>query len=237
MEGKAPFDVWAHPVETFDLHIPTWRSPRKDASILDHCRAIWSTQANWFRNAINMRTIASKQSFPGVRVKSLWSRDLFRVQSTPWLAPFREIALVSYKQLNQALAAGDDKTIKKLSAVSYQDHLLKVLRTQDLTKKYAWTFHGEKEPCKVVSIRAFPAHMGKEDPTFGSRLLIQALVRFDTLQSLQVYSRKGTLLAGDGKPKHVVEYLVFQKRMWYDTPWVIRDQLFDSLEGKYKMSN
>ena len=52
-------------------------------------------------------------------------------------------------------------------------------------------------------------------------------------QTLKVYNKKGVLIGGDEKPRRVVEYLVFQKRMWYDTPWVIRDQLFESLDAKY----
>jgi protein MBA1 len=28
--------------------------------------------------------------------------------------------------------------------------------------------------------------------------------------------------------KRVTEYLVFEKRMWYDGPWVIREQLWET---------
>ena len=28
--------------------------------------------------------------------------------------------------------------------------------------------------------------------------------------------------------KRVTEYLVFEKRMWYDGPWVIREQLWEA---------
>ena len=53
------------------------------------------------------------------------------------------------------------------------------------------------------------------------------------MQSLEVYTKRGERIAGDGTPKRVVEHLVFQKRMWYDGPWTIREQLFEQLEAKY----
>ena len=45
---------------------------------------------------------------PGVNVKSPWSLQLFRTQSTSsnaWLAPFRRAALEAYKEVNEAVAA------------------------------------------------------------------------------------------------------------------------------------
>jgi mitochondrial protein MBA1 len=49
------------------------------------------------------------------------------------------------------------------------------------------------------------------------------------LQTLHVYDRSGRLMkdAGHSTPKRVVEYLTFEKRMWYTKPWVIRDQLYE----------
>lgn len=54
------------------------------------------------------------------------------------------------------------------------------------------------------------------------------------LQSLEVYSKRGTLLRGQSEPKPVVEYLVLQKRMWYDTPWTIRDRLYEGVDTEYE---
>jgi len=34
------------------------------------------------------------------------------------------------------------------------------------------------------------------------------------------------------KIRHVVQYLVFEKRMWYDGPWVIREQIWDIVPKK-----
>lgn len=59
-------------------------------------------------------------------------------------------------------------------------------------------------------------------------------------QSLEIYDRRGNVLhkrAGDvtgtsgsfvpAEKQHVVQYLVLEKRMWYDGPWLIRDQVWD----------
>lgn len=108
-----------------------------------------------------------------------------------------------------------------------------------------------------MSIRAAEINLSRTPPKFGNRLVVQACVKFDSnqvsifsfsvnltqflircaSQSLQVYNQKGQLLGGDGKPKRVVEYLVFEKRMWYDAPWVVRDQLYEGLEGKFKSAS
>ncbi|KAJ3480764.1 hypothetical protein NLI96_g8121 [Meripilus lineatus] len=227
IEHLAPFDVWAAPVNTFG---------EMGASILDHVRAFFATQGNWFRNVIALYRMATENAFPGVKVKNRISTPLFSVQSTPWLVPFRQTTLDTYKRIQQAIASGDDKTIKRLTAADYQSQQLKFIRGQDSSKVYVWKFHGEKKPCKVVSIRAVQAHLGSEEPKIGNRLLVQALVKFDTMQSLQVYSKRGALLQGDETPKNVVEYLVFQKRMWYDAPWVVRDRLYEGIEAKVSTS-
>ena len=58
----------------------------------------------------------------------------------------------------------------------------RMIRSQDTRYVNVWKFHGERKPCKVVSIRANEAYYGSQAPRMGSRLAIQALVRFDTLQ-------------------------------------------------------
>lgn len=82
----------------------------------------------------------------------------------------------------------------------------------------------------------------------GNRLVVQALVRFDSMQvccgpsstsfrvnptavvqSLEVYSKKGALISPreSSAPRRVTEYLVLEKRMWYDAPWKIKQQMFE----------
>lgn len=233
VEHNLAFDVWAHPLPLFDLRVP---SP-KGASITDRLRGLWQSSSNIARNAVGLYNIASVNGFPGVSVKSAWSTQLFKTQSTPWLKPFLRDALSTYEQINEALAAQDSKAVKKLTTEAYQTHLLERLQKQNPSLRYRWTLHGQNEPCKVVSIRAAEINLSRTPPKFGNRLVVQACVKFDSNQSLQVYNQKGQLLGGDGKPKRVVEYLVFEKRMWYDAPWVVRDQLYEGLEGKFKSAS
>jgi len=231
------FDPWASAVETFDLYIPSYKSPRKDASLRDHLSAAGKTFRNWFMNVISMREMAKEYGFPGIKIRSPWSWKAFGVESTDdsaWIAPIRKATLESYLQLNQAVADGDEKTVRRLSIHAEQEHYLKLARKRDPSRVYVWKYHGERTPCRVVSIRCTPANLGTNVRNGDSRLLVQVLVRFDTLQSLEVYSKKGALLSGQSEPKPVVEYLAFQKRMWYDSPWVVRDRFFESVETQHQ---
>lgn len=146
----------------------------------------------------------------------------------------------------------DEKIIKSLAAGQQQLTYTKLIRSQDPRYINVWKFHGERSPTKVVSIRSMEAYYGAKAPRTGSRLVVQALVRFDTLQvrspllysclvtdnvlqSVETYSKKTGARVGETPPKPVVEYLVFQKRMWYDSPWIIRDRLYESLESRYNI--
>ncbi|KAI0069693.1 hypothetical protein K474DRAFT_1714011 [Panus rudis PR-1116 ss-1] len=234
-EHLVPFDVWAQPAPTFDLLIPSWTSPKKDATLGDHIRSHFLSHRNFWQNLFSMWRLARANSFPGVKLKGAISPNLFRIQSTPWLAPFRQMALENYQTIQQAVAAGDEKTIKKYTVDVYRTRALQLARGRNPSHVYVWNFHGENSPCKVVSIRCTEANLSAEPPKIGNRLLVQALVKFDTNQSLQIYNKRGVKLGGDENPRRVVEYLVFQKRMWYDTPWVVRDQLYEGVDAKYNI--
>ncbi|KAI8972899.1 hypothetical protein BD414DRAFT_499796 [Trametes punicea] len=228
-------DLSAAPLDLLDLHVPTWRSLKEGATLGDHLRAILQTQRNWLLNIRSLYRMAKARSIPGVKVRSPWSWQLFSTQSTKpgtWLAPFRQGALEAYKRVNEAVAARDEKSIKALTIGNQQSVYTKLVRSQDPRYLTVWKFHGERTPCRVVSIRASDAYVGAKKPRIGSRLAVQAVVRFDTLQSVETYSKKTGARVGKTEPKPVVEYLVFQKRMWFDSPWVIRDRLYEGLETR-----
>jgi protein MBA1 len=48
--------------------------------------------------------------------------------------------------------------------------------------KSIWRFHGELSPTRVISIRAVQGYLGIEEPKFGNRMLVHALVRIDSEQ-------------------------------------------------------
>ncbi|CAL1699613.1 unnamed protein product [Somion occarium] len=169
LESLSQFDVWATPVPLYDLHVPTKLSHKKNASLLDHARALWATTWNWYRNVATMRQMAKADAFPAVRVKSWRSRQIFAVQSTPWLAPFRREALDIYKDVQGAVATGDEKVIKKYTLDTYRARMLKMISNRDPSLVFIWKFHSENAPCKVVSIRATEGYGSIEPPRIGNR--------------------------------------------------------------------
>lgn len=45
-----------------------------------------------------------------------------------------------------------------------------------------WQLHRVVEPVQVLSFRVTQGHYGANEPKFGNRLLVHALVKFDTEQ-------------------------------------------------------
>ncbi|KZT71886.1 hypothetical protein DAEQUDRAFT_635569, partial [Daedalea quercina L-15889] len=241
MEKQLPYDPWGQPVQTFDVVIPGLLAKKRGATLAEHLRAAGATLRNWVRNVASMRIMAGDKGFPGIphtsTLSAVTSLQIFRAQSTKasaWVAPIRRAALDTYTRLNEAVAARDEDAVKALAIGDMRAHYLGLVRRQDPARRYVWRCVGERTPCRILSVRSTPAHLGMHVPNDGSRLLTQVLVRFDTLQSLEVYSKKGTLVhKQDAKP--VVEHLVLQKRMWYDSPWVVRDVLYEGLENHEKV--
>jgi len=183
-----------------------------------------------------------------------WPFLAFKCQSLKqdaWMSGVRVQALEAYKAVNKAVSLQDEKTIKRLTQSTYQDTLLKLLRRRDMNSIHYWrllnegpifpptptvkwwkfwqsdkAISGAAVPVKVLSIRATEGYLGKDDPKLGNRMLVHVLIKFDTKQSLQIHSKKGELLNPGQGAKRVVEYLVLEKRMWYDAPWTIREQIF-----------
>ena len=71
--------------------------------------------------------------------------------------------------------------------------------------------------------------------------MLVAAIYLGLLQSLEMYNKRGKALhkpangelyLGQGivpaEKRRVTEYLVLEKRMWYDAPWVIREQMYNS---------
>ncbi|KAK0203524.1 hypothetical protein DFS33DRAFT_1260899 [Desarmillaria ectypa] len=205
-----------------------------------------------------MWQLAARDSFPG---RDLVAKNLFEkyiswplkslkctsIAPGEWVSPLRQIALQTYKDLNAAIAKRDVKRVKQLSNVTYRDDIMSRMNKADPKLTYIWRFHKEVAPTKIISIRCTEGHLGATPPTFGNRLVVQALIRFETEQSLETYNQKGLAVhaPADGavsssiggtvvpaKPRRVVEYLTIEKKMYYDTPWYFRDQLWPAPGGK-----
>ncbi|KAF8530409.1 hypothetical protein BU17DRAFT_36274, partial [Hysterangium stoloniferum] len=175
-----------------------------------------------------MYRIAGSHSFPWNPNASRFSPQVLRTTSTKpntWLAPLRDAAFDSYKQLNMAVASNNVKTIHQLTAGAYKKRMLERAKTlhRNAPTRKTWQLHSLASPVQCVSIRSQQGNFGKAELLFGTRWYVQACIKFDTWQSLSIPS-SSKLSAPE--PKRVLEYLVFEKRMWYDEPWVARDQLW-----------
>lgn len=144
-------------------------------------------------------------------------------------------------------SSGNERQLKLLTAYEYEEHAMELLqrnvrRTPD--RSYTWRLIEEIEPVQIVSIRANVLYIAPEEPAQGNRLMVQLTARFETLQELVVRNKKGEILLPDGTPaekgytpppRRVVEYLVFENKMFYNDGWYVRDQMFESMKAKHKM--
>ncbi|KAG9221726.1 hypothetical protein CCMSSC00406_0005639 [Pleurotus cornucopiae] len=257
-------DPWAQRVDTLDVELPYAVNPFKPSeypSWRSMFEQFSQNRQHSLKNATSMWSLAGANAFPGVDLSGAkfrhklfkWPWHVFQCRSTKpnaWVAPFRAGALESYIELNNALAANDVKRIKTYAIDSYQDTQLKLLKKRSQEYLYKWRFHGELSPTRILSIRAMEGYLSPEEPRFGNRFMAHILVKFDTEQSLEIYDRKGhplhahkpeddhgkkTWLNVPAKKRRVIEYLVLEKRMWYDGPWTFRDQLWEKA-GKARVA-
>lgn len=245
-------DPWGQRVDTLDVMTPcSTRShfPSVRAMLDQFLR----NRLNDTKNATSLMLLAKENAIPGFdlsdaslsqKLVTSWPWRILTTQSTragSWLEPLRQIALQTYKELNIAVAQRNDKQVKRLATSIHQDNIIRMLKkNQNPSQTYIWRFHREVSPTKVLSIRGTEGHLGQDDPKFGNRMLLHALVKFDTEQSLEIYDKRGKALhkPADSEPnfgpgtfpaerRRVTEYLVIEKRMWYDGPWVFREQVYE----------
>ncbi|KAJ7065031.1 hypothetical protein C8F01DRAFT_1129190 [Mycena amicta] len=213
------------------------------------------------KNAFSMRHIGVSDAFPGVQVDPrmgwframfTFSRRVFQAQSlksTAWVSPMRQEFLDRYIKLNQAIM--HNEKLADLAMPPYADDVATVSRKRTAGNLYFWKFHREVSPTRILSLRAVDGDFGKEMPVTGTRIAVQALVRFDTEQSVEIYDRNGKALhelgptgeqqpARLGKtlhrlpatPKRVTEYLVLDRAMYLaNSKWRFRAQL-EALPGR-----
>jgi len=79
----------------------------------------------------------------------------------------------------------DDKEILKWTTYAYHKQsleLAKTLKSKYRDAKAIWELRREVNPTQVLSLRITEGYLAPENPRFGNRLLIHALVKFDTEQ-------------------------------------------------------
>ncbi|KAG2142478.1 hypothetical protein DEU56DRAFT_754795 [Suillus clintonianus] len=212
--------------------------------------------SNWLKNTFSMYTIAKAEAFTGVdcdfRSSHLFLPRTWRQlgnitshSSKSWLAPMRRIAMDNYLAMGHAIADKDEATLKVLTTADHATKVNKIIRTRKPSQFWQWkvlsdvsdkALFQEKSLFRplpilpgatVVSIRSGEVYVAKEPPKRGNRLVIHALVKFETEQELKVFTKQGQLVdAKSAEPHRVVEYLVLEKVGWYDNTWQVRDQIY-----------
>jgi len=249
-------DVWGQKVETLDvmIHYPIFSSRSQLGGLSNRWAQFWRNRLNGLKNATSLVALAAHNAIPGITtandrfLKKLfkWPFYIFGVKSTAstsWLATTRELALETYLQLNNAIAKNNLKEIKRLTTDSFLVDTLAAQKKRSSSHSYVWRFHREVNPTQIVSLRVTEGYLSPQEPKFGNRLMVHALVKFDTEQSLEIYDHHGKALhkpaaetAANGavpaEKQHVVQYLVLEKRMWYDGPWLVRDQIWEATPKK-----
>ncbi|KZT23716.1 hypothetical protein NEOLEDRAFT_1179930 [Neolentinus lepideus HHB14362 ss-1] len=238
-------DPWSGPSQLLDLHIPVTKSYKPNATFRDHAHEWNLMLQNYVRNVASMWRMAKSNAFPDVNVKSPWSFQIFKAASpsNAWLAPFLAIAQKTCVQAEDALANLDEKAMKRISSGAYQDEWVSRIRALSSMKE----LHTIKrdvihvKPTRVVSIRATEAYLGADEPKIGNRLLVQACVMHDRVQAISFYNKEGKKITREGaialnqelEHKRMVDFLVLEKKMWYDSPWTIRDSLHPGVKPKF----
>ncbi|KAJ7666124.1 hypothetical protein DFH06DRAFT_984788 [Mycena polygramma] len=208
------------------------------------------------KNAFAMNHLVVADSFPGVEIdpKLSWFRWWYlyisrvfgaqSLKSTAWVAPMRQEIFERYLQLNVAITKGNARRLDSFAMDPYLDEATMLALQKQTGYTFCWNFHREVSPTRILSLRVADGEYGKEIPVTGSRVGIQALVRFDTEQSLEIYDNNGralhTLAPGTppqppriGKkihyvpaaPTRVIEYLIADKALYDpDGKWRFRER-------------
>jgi len=225
-ESGSYLDMWSLPLETLDVHIPSFPARVKNATLRDHVALLRDNFLNTLKNISSMRKLAQENAFPRRETPSARSFQIFQATSTKdsaWVAPLRRTLLENYKRVNSAIAEGDSKLLTSLTTHEFAksaSRRLRSLHPAGSSASYRWRLVSQPSPVRIVSIRAVEGHLGLQPLRMGNHLYVNVIARFETIQSL---TRRG--VASTVEPKRIVEHLLFEKRMWYDTPWVIKEQL------------
>ncbi|KAG9313636.1 hypothetical protein JVU11DRAFT_5968 [Chiua virens] len=251
----AAADVWGTEMANLDAEIPydlrpmfrslTTKPMFAASKFSDLWYAIKHNTSNWMKNSYSMFVMAKANAFPGRNIK-LRIRTLGRILSVrnnspdALLAPLRQLALDTYRRVNTSIARGHEDTVKEFTSSSFQQKTIKAMRRREKGDTWVWSITSDVSdaalfpkskkrkaptPVEIVSVRAGEVYTENADPVHGHRLLIQALVKFDTTHKIDIVDKRGQAVSSDlTSSRKVVQYLLLEKVGWYDTPWKIKDQ-------------
>ncbi|VDB93781.1 unnamed protein product [Peniophora sp. CBMAI 1063] len=240
------YDMWAEAAETLDVIVPRkihfWRNLFTRFTI--DVPTIRSNFLNACKNAMAMYHLGMDPVFfrsSHIRFAQ-WSPltapfQVFgarRTDSRAWLYEHKDAFVQLYKEMSSATVQGDSVVLRRVA----RDEMLKSLEATAAAyakaaapkERREWTMHSLKS-AKVESIRTTPMMMSHKMPETGSRLLVHALVRIESEQSLRVTDHKRRPLPkGQWEPKRVVERVIFERRLWNtgrDGEWKAKDKVYE----------
>lgn len=125
-------------------------------------------------------------------------------------------AVALHKQMYTAFAAGDLKTLKKMTCDGLYDSFSARIHTRPRGERWEWEVVKYTKRPRVMSNRA--ASLMIDDA--GIR---QAVVRICSRQRLSRYKADGSLVKGSGEERDVKEYVVIQRKLWAgkEEDWIV----------------
>ncbi|KAJ7240830.1 hypothetical protein B0H12DRAFT_1134204, partial [Mycena haematopus] len=195
-----------------------FKARKEYPSLLDVYRQFQRNRINDGKNAFSMRHIAVADSFPGIEVD-------------PKLGWFRSTWLYA-RRVFQAQSVKSDAWVAPMRQEILNQYIVLNETIMNGNTKRLEELTMPLTPLRILSLRA-----GDGD---GSRVAVQALVRFDTEQSIEMYDKEGRALhtpapsaapppAKRGKALHIVPAV--PKRV---TEYLVVDKAFYDPDGKWK---
>ncbi|OBT64461.1 hypothetical protein VE03_05308 [Pseudogymnoascus sp. 23342-1-I1] len=125
-------------------------------------------------------------------------------------------AVALHQQMYTAFAAGNIELLKKITCEGLYDSFASRIHTRPRGERWKWEVIKYTSSPRVMSNRA--ATLPVDDA--GVR---QAVVRICSRQRLSRYKADGSLVAGTGEERDVMEYVVIQRMLWEgkENDWMV----------------
>ncbi|KAB5594662.1 Tim44 domain containing protein [Ceratobasidium theobromae] len=203
------FDPKSQRIDLLDLRIPLPIS-RAAPGIKGKLDWAYNIVLDKIKNILSFR----KAYKVGLLSKPSFS-DYFKLTT----APFTSRALSAYTKMNACMAQKDLKSLAQVCSEEQFDRARRHIRGRAKDQNVVWKVDEHNQSVEVLSFRAADVWSTHKPEDFCA----QALVRFDSRQSVAVYQHSGKLLSGDPKKMtRVREYIVMERKGWTGGDWMLR---------------
>ncbi|KFY58969.1 hypothetical protein V496_05869 [Pseudogymnoascus sp. VKM F-4515 (FW-2607)] len=125
-------------------------------------------------------------------------------------------AVALHQQMYTAFAAGNIELLKKITCEGLYDSFASRIHTRPRGERWKW---------EVIKYTSSPRVMSNRAATlpFDDAGVRQAVVRICSRQRLSRYKADGSLVAGTGEERDVMEYVVIQRMLWEgkENDWMV----------------